>query len=705
MIRLMSDYFLPWFKALAIIVPVIWFAVLLARRLASSRDIVVRSVIGILIAFTEVTAVGIILGVGGWLSFAGYLVGLWWPLLLLMLVLRDPCGRWAPADEHSAPWPELSGPLLALTLLSFAMLAGSMAAHLAAPTVEYDELTYHLHFPVQWLNQGRLFLIDTPFGDAAPSYAPVNGELWFAWLMAPFFGWAGPVGTFKLAGVDALARVGQFPFFVLLALSLLLLARDLGAHSRSVYLPAVLLPFVPWFTRQAATASVDLMMAACLMAALALAFGYRHGGPSRMAVLSGLAVGLALGVKYVATVYLLVLSPPLLCCLLSRRSRKTMGMFFLALIVSGAPWYLRNLVVAGNPLFPAQFLFFDGAYTRQAMLASPFRVPNLAAALAVSAQAFGFWLAPVGLGGMIAGLWLAWRRSAWRWFGGVAPVALSWHFLVVPYNSQDRFLLWVVALALLPLAFWPDTRRGRWALLALVPSLLLTVWGPGQGFRVGMLPVAARGIMPHDGVWFAAIVLVLMVAMWFAVRARIARTGVRLAAVFLIGFIPALVAAHPQAGTFVETGLGASRELPFAGYAAVWDQHPTAVAYAGRNAPYYLAGRAGTTRVVYVNTDGQTEMKLHNYVRNLAKAGLLRREQEKADWRGRHRSYESWHSALLREQVELLFLEPLRGQELSYLPHDADGFTIERQWAREHPDQFVPLMAGPDCEIYRVLRP
>jgi hypothetical protein len=339
------------------------------------------------------------------------------------------------------------------------------------------------------------------------------------------------------------------------------------------------------------------------------------------------------------------------------------------------------------------------------MLASPFHAPNVAAALAVSAQAIGFWLAPLGVGGAIAALVLARRRALWRLVAWIVPIALLCHFVLVPYSSQDRFLMWVVALALLPFAFWPATRRGRLLLLVLVPSLALTLWGPGRGFRLGELPVSGRGMLSHDGWWIALIIFAALTLVWILSRRVMAHPAGKLVVVFLAGLVPAVALAAPRSGVFIETGLHAITDLPFKGYVAVWERHPAVVAYAGRNAPYYLAGRDGRTRVVYINTDGRAAMRLHDYVRELAQAGQLDRTKEKADWRGGHPDYDRWRLALLASKAELLFLEPLGPAEKSYLPHDADGYTIERQWARGRPDAFNLVAADADFELYAVLRP
>jgi 4-amino-4-deoxy-L-arabinose transferase-like glycosyltransferase len=510
--------------------------------------------------------------------------------------------------------------------------------------------------------------------------------------MAP---WQGPLADpfrFKLGGVDALAKVGQFPFYLMLVAALVSLGRRLSNNSWTAYLPAILVSLVPWTVRQATTPAVDLMMAALFVTSLALA-QHRHDG-ARMpaAALSGLALGLAVGVKFVALTYAPLVAAPILVGMARRRDWRGAAVWVGVLVASGAPWYVRNWAVAGNPLFPlditiGNWAMWPGAYERAAMLASPFHAPSWDAALAVARQAAGWWLAPVALLGVVTGLVAAWRQPAWRAYAWIVPVGLVWHFALVPYSSQDRFLLWAVALALLPLAAWP-VKRG-WAialaLLAAVP-VVLTVFGAAPwNSAVG------DGLFDPAGWRVALIAAALLVGGWALSRRLGAPTWLSWARGFATALLIAGWLASPHGGTFVRTNVAAIRELPFAGYVDVWKRRPKVVAYAGRNRPYYLAGREGLTRARYVNLDGCATCRLHDYVGRIRRNGTLDLRREKDDWRGQGADEQRWLAALQARGVEMLMIEPLHPLDRAYLPHDAEGYPLELAWAARHPELLTPL--------------
>lgn len=689
--------------AVACLVPPFWLARRLSRRLLPGADSLQTLMAALLMAFALVAGTGGLLGWCGCFSLFGF--GFVALATLIAAVLLGRCERPRSGGEDPA-WPAAPAWMRFVGLLALAIVAGAVGARLAQPVVEYDALTYHLHFPAQWLNAGRIFLIDTPYGDAAPAYAPAWGEVWFGWLMAPWRGAVTNLTQFKLSGVDAVAKIGQLPFLGLAIAALLWLGRSLGGRSAAVYWPALLFCFVPWAGRQASAPAVDLFMASFFLSSLAWSQDYRMSGRRAAAALAGLSLGLAFGVKAVVPAYAPLIALPFLVFAAGRRDGRALFAWLLPLLAFGLPWYLRNWALTGNPLFPLDVSAFSrhlfaGAYTRQAMLQSAFHVPGPGAALAVATHACGLWLAPLGLAGIVAGMVAAWRQPAWRPFAWIAPVALVWHFLFVPFSSQDRFLLWVVALAFLPLAAWPE--RGPWPKVLAAAALAgigLTLIGPGTDFSLGLLPVRARGLLSGEG-WgvgllvFAVAALVLWIGRW-----RGAGSPTPWVLAFALAATLATIFASPHGGAFVKTEISTFGDLPLAGYLPIWRERGQVVAYAGTNRPYYLAGRDGTNRVVSVPSDGCLDCRLHDYVRRLRKGGLLDRSREKAPWREHNPSYEAWRAALEAAGVTMFFAEKLAATEAVYLAHEPDGFPPECAWAREHPERFSRLAAGPDFELY-----
>ncbi|MDP8222037.1 MAG: hypothetical protein P9L99_01640 [Candidatus Lernaella stagnicola] len=682
--------------------PVLLVAARLAAWAVPEDDAPLRLLAALLIAFGFVTGVGGILGIVGLLGVPGYLVLLWGGAAAAWFGPQPPTATRVASPSWSRSGVALAG----LVLAAAAVHAGYLGAKLAQPAVEYDALTYHLHFPAQWLAAGRVFLIDTPFGDAAPGYAPATGELWYAWLMAPWRGAVDNVFAFKLSGVDALAKVGQFPFLILALAALAAMGRRLVGKHSAAYLPAAMFALVPWVIRQASSPAVDLMMSSLLLTALAFAVEHAHRSDRRFALFAGASLGLAAGVKFLALSYAPLVAAPLLVTFVRRREKRLFAWWLGAAAVTAAPWYVRNWIVTGNPLFPlhvslGSLSLFSGAFTREAMLASPFHVPSFIDALPVIGQAFGFWFVPVALIGVVGGLIAAWREPRWRMVGWIAPVALVWHFLIVPYSSQDRFLLWIVALTLLPWAWLGakarESRVASYVTGVVIAATVVMVLVGGEFFDSRYL----RSVLAWRGWPLALLVLATMALVFYLMRRRVFRG---LAVAFAVGSLLAVIAAQPTGGVFVKTDINALRHLPLRGYQRIWETRPECVAYAGRNRPYYLAGRGGLTRVRYLNLDGGDKL-LHDYVGESAAAGDLDRTREKAPWRRANPNPEAWLENLRKQGVEYLFVETLSPSERRFLRAESAGFPVEFTWATgDFATDFSPVITTKDFALFRLTR-
>lgn len=237
--------------------------------------------------------------------------------------------------EQPVGWP-----LRLAALWTLAFLVALLEHGWISPPLANDPLIYHLPAAVQWLQTGKLGWFETWFHNPANTYSPLAGSMFLAWWMAPL-------------GNDFVARYGQMPALALLLLTSARLARDLGVRPA----PAAMLALAAVLCRpvigQTQLAKDDLFVAAFFVSALSSlanpALRDRFG-----MIRLGMSVGLLLATKYTVAYALPML---LLAIDAPRRAGWNARQHLLTLaivIVIAGPWFLRNLLAGGNPLFPAR---------------------------------------------------------------------------------------------------------------------------------------------------------------------------------------------------------------------------------------------------------------------------------------------------------------------------------------------------------------
>ena len=374
-----------------------------------------------------------------------------------------------PARPASKGEPVDGAATVGLALAMWAVALSGIPLWILPERANSNAPIYHLYFAAQWWKSGRLSLIPAPFGDTAVSYLPAGGEVLFAALMA-------------LADGDILARAGPFLFLVLAATSAFAIARRLGAGASGAILAVGLFVTTVPMLFLSFVADVDVIFVAGYLAAayFFLAYARREGGAGTL-TLGALAAGGAWGSRVAGTVFV----PPLLVgaaiAVLARggsRRPRIVHLLLLALspwLMAGY-WFVRNAGLTGNPLYPLQVsvlgrVWLPGWFEPSAMRHSPFYIPpgELHALADAVLNVVDPRLAPLWAAGLLA----AWvPRGNVRKAGGrgvvaalaVANVALYW---VIPYRTQQRFLLPAVGLATVPLACLLDRARWlRWTALA-----------------------------------------------------------------------------------------------------------------------------------------------------------------------------------------------------------------------------------------------
>jgi hypothetical protein len=629
---------------------------------------------------------------------------------------------------------------VALVLWASVLLA---ATSLLLPVkVVSDGPIYHLYFAARWWKAGSLLPLATPFGENAATYFPANGDLWFAWLM---IGWGG----------DTLAKVGQAPFLPLAGIATYAIAQRLGARRCAATLATCWFVSVTPLLLYSFEPNVDTIFASGYL--LAAYFFLRHAlGDDRLPALflGALAAGLAFGTKATGIVFI----PPLLalaCVSAVRRGRSILGraagVLVIALVpcLTGGFWFARNAALTGNPLYPLHLSAFgrtwlSGWYGPDVMRLSSYYLPrgNWKALVDILFAVLDPRLVPVWLAALL-GAW-AWRvenaRTPARWIWGCSALAIgnvALYWLIIPYRTQQRFMLHAVGLAAVPLAVLFE--RSRWVRVAgfgLLALHMLTPqpwpfsrdeppWDFSPRVPNGVPPllplpldrVHAQASLanPHLAASLAGVLwigLVALVSAW-AWRTLIERPTTRawvraaLAAIILVA--SAWVHRYPW-GTDAR-----ARFFPlFPEYVRGWREldlragpDGARVAYAGNDLPYYLMGVGLRNEVRYINVDSHRDWLLHNYHRAAGPDEPVLWAHPRPGWDRIHADYESWLANLRAERIQLLVVNRVNPDEGPHNIADASGFPIERVWADAHPESFELLYGAlehdPQFRLYRLI--
>ncbi len=659
---------------------------------------------------------------------------------------RPPRGGRDPNEEAPLGWDAL----LCLALVLTAGLLYAIPSLFLAVKVVSDGPIYHLYFAARWWKAGRLILVAAPFGENAATYFPANGDLWFTWLIAS---WGG----------ETLAKVGQAPFLLVAGASAYGCARSVGiGRSASLIATSWFVCSIPLFIYSFEPNVNTIFIAGYLLAAYFFLRSARgHGGTSAL-VLGSLAAGESIGTKAIGVVFL----PPLIFLMLAviwlrpaSRRIKVVRTLVVVLVpfVTGGYWFVRNLILTGNPLYPLEVRWMgqtllSGWYAPDAMRTSPYYLPigDWRALGDILMAVLDPRLAPIWLAS-VAGAWAVKNssvRESGRWivvFSILAVLNVLLYWLVIPYRTQQRFMLQAPGLAVVPLAAtldrarwlryagaillaihvltpesWPFSSREDaipWDLTPAIPNAmgalvsLVPAWEPGARAGVGTMPVIR---MTRIGLILLA---AIMVWAWSRRGASILRRWPRrrwaLAAVATLGFL--LLG-------FLDVGTGALEprirfyDPRFRDFYVGWLNFETRcgavgtrVAYAGTDLPYYFLGQGLRNEVRYVNVDRHRDWLLHDYHREAIGQGQGTWPNSRPGWDRIQPDYEAWLGNLDAEGIQLLVVTRANPDEGRHNIADAENFPIEKVWADSHPERFQPRYGrqerDPWFRIYVIRRP
>jgi hypothetical protein len=399
-----------------------------------------------------------------------------WLGVVLLLLRRDGIGRAIAAMRvlggEARTYLRLLRwvPAAILAVASLLSLAWRATLALRWPVLDYDGVSYHLVTVAVWLQDGVIGRV--PQRIWSDGY-PANGELVSTWL-------ALATGTSSLTTFTGMAGV---PLGVIATIGL---ARIIGAGRRPAILAGLLFGAVPALVLLMSTTYVDTIAASTAVAAwyLGLSAMRAESGDRRTMLLiaTGAAMGLACGTKGTNVLLMAAFGLVLLVAIGADarwRSRTTVapgaraGVIEIARSVGpaaaalaiptlllGGYWYIKDLVVFGNPLWPFDLGPFAGLGRFSDLIV---QVPDQLKPLGSLERIARSWTADPGLRSYpydvrIGGFGVQWlpllataavglvvllRRRRWLPLVGVVmPAAVT--LLVMPMDWWPRLTLFVV---------------------------------------------------------------------------------------------------------------------------------------------------------------------------------------------------------------------------------------------------------------------
>jgi len=320
----------------------------LRRRLMPAWEGAPARLVESVVAVALLTWISELLGTFG-LLYAGTLVGAC--ILLAAVVALSPGGGGGAVDAAPTGSAGQSGWRLLIMVGVVAVVVGHWAITtkhaLDRGIFNFDSLWYHLPFAADMAQSHSvtgMHHVDTVFTNW---FYPQSSELLHADGML-------------LIGRDTLSLFLNYGWLAVAFLAAWCVGRPYGRGDLSVVAAAILMEAHVLVVREPAAAKNDLMAAALTLAAIAILVSAWHltrdkEGKGSLPVgwplaVAGLAIGLAAGTKVTALAMAAALSVAVLVLAPTGRRWAAAVWWFVPALLAGGFWYLRNLVVAGNPL-------------------------------------------------------------------------------------------------------------------------------------------------------------------------------------------------------------------------------------------------------------------------------------------------------------------------------------------------------------------
>ena len=303
-----------------------------------------RFVIGTPLGLAIIAYVVFFMGLAGWIKTIHFIILL---IIISILSFKQSCSFIEEAFRNlwgfRATWKDFS--LLKKMVFSAGALALALAMFQAfTPPWDYDGLAYHLQGPRLFLDAGKIIPITENWFTFYP----------FTWEMLYMLG----IGL----GSDIFARLIHFTTLILFLLATYAFGRRFLPLPGGWVAAAILLG-IPILLLWGNAAYTDIAWALFQFLAIGIFLVWLKDQNPKLLIVSGVMQGLALGSKYLAFYGAGILLVFVIWFSYRgdsdwpgwKKFSYNVLAFGLAAFVTALPWYLKNLVWTGNPLFPLYF--------------------------------------------------------------------------------------------------------------------------------------------------------------------------------------------------------------------------------------------------------------------------------------------------------------------------------------------------------------
>ncbi|MCK4912542.1 MAG: hypothetical protein KAS05_02330, partial [Candidatus Omnitrophica bacterium] len=423
-------------------------------------------------------------------------------------------------------------------------------------------------------------------------------------------------------------------------------------------------------------------------------------------VLSGISLGLFIGIKTLSVAYSMALALFIIYILIKKsKGIKLLGygsLFFGLIVLFGGYGFIRNFILTGNPLFPFNLIIFGKTIFQGVMPKATYLVRWTHEGYNLGKLFFHEGMGTQLLLLIFPATFLAYPVILIKNRKERLSFSLS-YFLLLPA------ILFAIFTFLIP-QLWTRFLYPYLAVGSIVAVYLLNILKvPVKVIRAIIVVCFLSSILEFSGYWELGLSLLAAVVLFFALPyffkfLKKRKTRVDMLFSFFVVFLVIFVLG--QSWYLNHEYKGYVKYAPYwKGAMKGWkwlDDNTSGqkIAYAGRPVPFPLYGRNFKNDVYYASVNNIHPAQLHFYPQGNLNwkeykydeiDRVLRRDE---NYRGKA-TFKQWYKNITKEETDYLFVYILN--EEKYAP-------IENQWAIFNPDKFQLTFSSPDARIYKVIK-